>query len=295
MELTSNIADTALIFEGGGMRGAFTAGVVNVLLEAGLHCDYVAGISAGSSNTVNYIARDPVRARKSFVEFGADPHFGSWRTWLRGQGLFNAHYIYEETWLPSGPLPFPFETFMANPATWRIGAFDAAAGETVYWSKADIRVAADLMRRVRASSSIPLVMPPVVIDGRLYVDGALGTGGGIPLSVAQRDGYTRFFAVLTRPRSYVKPPYKGQGLLKAYYRKYPAIAEGIARRAAEYNATREELLDLESQGQACVVFPDRMTVTNRTHDVTALRACFDAAIDQSRRDLPAWVDFLHAA
>ena len=292
MILTNAIRDTALIFEGGGMRGAFTAGVVTQLLAAGLTCDYVAGISAGTSNLVNYLSRDPERARKSFVEFGDDPNFGSWRTWLKGQGLFNADYIYEQTWLPAGRLPFDFDAFMANPARWRIGAYDATAGETVYWSRDDIATAADLMRRVRASSSIPLMMPPVGIDGRVYVDGALGKGGGIPLTIAQRDGFTRFFVVLTRPRAYVKRPYKWTPLLRAAYRSYPAIADGVARRAAEYNATRDELLALEAAGRACLVFPEDMTITNRTHDVPALRACFDSGVAQARRDLPRWTEFL---
>jgi len=292
MEITSNVTDTALVFEGGGMRGAFTAGVVVTLLKAGIYFDYVSGISAGASNTVNYISRASDRARQCFVDFALDPLIGSWRTWLQGKGMFNAHYIYEETWLPGGPLPFDFPAFMANPARFRIGAFDVDAGETIYWSRDDIHVAGDLMRRVRASSSIPFAMPMVRIDNRTFVDGALGTGGGIPLSVAQSEGYTKFFVVLTRPRSYVKPTAKGDRALKAYYWRYPAVAEGILGRADKYNATREELLDLERDGKACVVFPDEMRVTNRTTDIAALQSCYDGSLMQSRRELPRWREFL---
>ncbi len=138
MSITSNVTDTALIFEGGGMRVSYTAAVVATLIEAGIFVDYVAGISAGSSNTANYLSRAPERARKSFVDFADDPRFGSWKTWLQGKGLFNAQYIYEETCLPGGPLPFDFETFQANPAQFRIGAFDMKLGDTIYWSRSDI-------------------------------------------------------------------------------------------------------------------------------------------------------------
>ncbi|MDR0782696.1 MAG: patatin family protein, partial [Propionibacteriaceae bacterium] len=267
MELKSNVTDTALIFEGGGMRGAFTAAIVTSLLGAGIHMDYVAGISAGSSNTVNYLSRAPVRARKSFVDFADDPRFGSWRTWIRGKGFFNAHYIYEECWLPDGPLPFDFDTFMANPARFKIGSYDVELGKTVYWSREDITQPVDLMRRVRASSSIPGMMPSVWLDGRLYVDGALGEGGGIPLPIAQRDGNTKFFVVLTRTRDYIKEQYRPQALYKLLYGKHPTVAAGILARAKAYNDTREELLELERAGQALLVFPDQITIENRTSNV----------------------------
>ena len=98
--LTSNVVDTALIFEGGGMRASYTAAVVATLLKEQLFFNHVSGVSAGSSNTVNYLSRDAERARTSFVEFAADPQFGDLRTFVRGKGLFNAEYIYEKT---SGP------------------------------------------------------------------------------------------------------------------------------------------------------------------------------------------------
>ena len=292
MELTSNVHDTALIFEGGGMRGAYTAAIVAFLLNHRIHFDYVAGISSGSSNTVNYISRDAVRARKSFVDFAGHPKLGSWRTWIQGKGMFNAKHIYEEAPMPEGSLPFDYETFMANPARWRLGSFDAEAGETVYWSREDIRDRVDLMRRVWASSAIPLMMPSVTLEGKMYVDGALGYGGGIPLGIAQKEGFTRFFVVLTQERSYVKPKYKGGSFMRAFYRKHPAVADGVMGRNAQYNATREELMDLERQGVACLVFPEQMKVANNTRDVVALGQCYDQALDQAEREYPRWQEFL---
>ncbi|MDR2974968.1 MAG: patatin family protein [Propionibacteriaceae bacterium] len=292
MDVTTNITDTALVFEGGGMRASYTAAVVCALLEAGLYFDFVTGISAGSSNTVNYIARSPLRARQSFVDFADDPRFGSWKTWIRGQGMFNAHYIYQETCRPDGQLPFDFDTFWANPTRFSIGAFDMDAGRTVYKTRADIHTDDDLMAWVRASSTMPLVMPPITIDGRTYVDGALGHGGGIPLAAAQETGFKRFFVVLTRPRDYIKPPSKHSHFFHAYYRKHPAVAEGILGRPHEYNTTREELLDLESSGQAYLFFPEHMTVSNQTRDVAQLRASYEAGLAQSQMELPRWRDFL---
>ena len=83
------------------MRASYTAAVVVALLQAEIHLDWVAGISAGSSNTANYLARDTWRAKESFVGFAADPQFGDLRTFLRGQGMFNANYIYQQTGQPA--------------------------------------------------------------------------------------------------------------------------------------------------------------------------------------------------
>ncbi|REE03582.1 patatin-like phospholipase family protein [Citricoccus muralis] len=292
MELRSNVTDTALLFEGGGMRASYTSAVAVALLEAGIHLDFVAGISAGSSNTANYLARDPWRARHSFVDFAADPKFGNWKTFLRGDGLFNAKYIYEETGLPDQALPYPWETFLANPATLRLGAFDAESGQAIWWGREDIQEPPDLMVRVRASSTMPVLMPPVRLNGRTYVDGALGPDGGIPLSAAIDAGHERFLAVLTRERGYVKAPERFPRFYLRYFRKHPAIAEALLTRWQRYNATRERLFELEREGRAYLFVPETMPVSNGEKDVVKLAAAHEAGLAQARRELPAIREFL---
>jgi predicted patatin/cPLA2 family phospholipase len=286
------VTGTALVFEGGGMRASYTSGLLVALLEAGLHLDWVGGISAGSSNTVNYLSRDPWRARHSFTDFAADPRFGDWRTFARGQGLFNAQYIYEETGLPGQALPFDWETFSASTARMRIGAFNATRGEQVHWGREDVPTITDLMVRVRASSTMPVVMPPVTIDGEVYVDGALGPAGGIALDAARADRYERFLVVLTQPRGYVKEPLRNDWLLRRWYRRLPAVAEALRRRPARYNATREELWELERSGAAYLFVPEVMPVGNGERSVARLRASHEAGLAQARRELPAIREFL---
>lgn len=292
MELRSNVTDTALLFEGGGMRASYTSAMVVALLEAGIHLDFVAGISAGSSNTANYLARDPWRARHSFVDFAADPRFGNWKTFLRGDGLFNARYIYEETGLPDQALPYPWETFRDNPATLRLGAFDAESGEQVWWGREDIREMSDLMVRVRASSTMPVLMPPVRLDGRTYVDGALGPDGGVPLSAAEEAGYARFLVVLTREREYVKTRERFPRFYRQYFRRHPAVAEALVPRWQRYNETRERLFELERQGRAHLFVPETMPVSNGERDVARLAASHELGLAQARRELPAIREFL---
>ncbi|MFT4109596.1 MAG: patatin family protein [Propionicimonas sp.] len=290
--LTSNVDDVALIFEGGGMRASYTSAVVATLLAEGIHIDWVAGISAGASNLANYVSRDAGRARRSFVEFAADPRFGNWGSFLRGQGLFNAAYIYEQTSAPDQALPFDFATFAANPARLRIGAFECDTGRGVAWSREDVATMPYLMRRVRASSTMPVIMPPVRLDGHVYVDGALADHGGIALNAAQADGFRRFFVVLTQERGYVKRPTSAPAVYRTWFRRYPAVAEALRVRHLNYNRTREELFDLERSGDALLFVPDRMPVSNSTREVARLRASHEAGLAQARREVPRWREFL---
>lgn len=291
-ELTSNVTDTALIFEGGGMRAAYTSAVVATLVEEGVFLDWVGGISAGASNTVNYLCRDPWRARHSFTDFVTDPRFGDWRTLVRGQGLFNAEYIYEQTAAPDQALPFDWPTFHANPARLRIGAFDCASGEVVYWGRDDLRELRDLMVRVRASSTMPVVMPPVTIDGRVYVDGALGPTGGIALDAARADGFDRFLVVLTQPRAYVKKALGNDWFYRRHFRAFPAVADALRTRHLRYNAAREELFELERAGRAYVFAPTHMPIGNGERNLARLRAAHALGLAQARRELPAMREFL---
>lgn len=292
-KINSNIKDTALIFEGGGMRASYTAGFLNNLLENHLYFDYVVGISAGSSHSVNYLSRDPERARRSFVEIAQDPNFGGWKSFLKGEGFFRSQYLYEETSLPGGVLPLDFETFMANPAQLRIGMFERRLGKVVYYSKDDIKEMKDLMKIVRASSSLPIFMPPTHYDGQSFVDG--GLGGGIALDIAKQDGYRKFFVVLTREKGYRKTPAKFKRSIKAYYRKYPQVARAMLHRHLIYNKTLDELEALERQGQAFLVYPETMPVSNREVNFEKLSHSYQLGYAQGKRDVPQWKHFLGMA
>lgn len=288
----ATVDDVALIFEGGGMRASYSAAVVATLITEQIQFGWVAGISAGASNLANYLSQDPDRAKRSFVDFIGDPQIGNIATFLRGQGLFNAHYIYEQSGGPHQALPYDFDTFVANPARVRMGAFECDTGQQVYWTKDDMTTMADLMRRVRASSTMPVIMPPVTIGEHVYVDGALGHSGGIALDAAKADGFTKFFVVLTQTRDYVKPRVGIPAVFKTYFRRYPEAARAVITRHDRYNQTRRELFDLESAGRALLFVPDEMHVSNSTRDVAKLQASFDAGMVQARREVPLWREFL---
>ncbi|HIS40187.1 MAG TPA: patatin family protein [Candidatus Aphodovivens avistercoris] len=293
-----NIPDVALIIEGGGMRASYTAGAMVTLLERNLNFSRVYGISAGSSHAVNYVSRDIPRTKASFVDLVQDPQFGGVGSLLSGRGYFNAAHLYEglaEELLGAGEvMSFDWDTFRANPADLHIEAFDWETGETVAWTKADMPTVRDMGLRVRASSTMPLFMPPTVIGGRTYMDGGMGTSWGICLEAARRDGFERFFIVRTRPRGYRKKPLSGAAAaaMKLAFCKHPLVAQRTIERWQPYNELCDEVERLERSGAACVFYPESMDVSNKETDFAKLQASFERGLDQARREADAWERFL---
>lgn len=291
-QIFNNVFDVALIFEGGGMRNSATAPVVVELLRNQIFFDWVSGISAGSSHLVNYLSRDQVRATRSFIHLAADPKIGSWRTWRQGKGYFNSDYIYLQEDDPGRIMPYNYDAFDANPARFKIGAFRADDGQNVYFSREDVTCTKDLMLRVQASSTMPMLMPTIHVDGRPYVDGAIGPSGGIPLDAAIADGFERFVVVSTRHRDYLKKPDNTAKMATRLLPEYPAVAEALAERASNYNATKEQLFDLESEGKAYLYFPQGYLTSNSERRIPRLQRAYREGKQQIVREMPGLLDFL---
>ena len=196
----TTIDDTAIVFEGGGMRNAYTAAVVSELIAEGINFPHVSGVSAGASHLCNFVSRDAARSHATFVDLVDDPEFGGVGHFRRGQGYFNAEYIYERICYPDGAMPFNLGAFLRNPARTNVAAFNASRGEVRWFTKDEISTLDTLGPVIRASSTLPILMPPTIIEGDTYVDGALGPNGGLPFDAPLRDGYRKLLVVLTRPR-----------------------------------------------------------------------------------------------
>ncbi|WP_426707502.1 patatin family protein [Corynebacterium auriscanis] len=282
----------ALVIEGGGMRNSYTAACIHELITHEVNFGWVGGISAGASHTVNFLSRDARRTRESFVEFGADPRTGGIRSMMRGTGFFNAEYIYETAGAPDNDLPFDWETFLANPTPFRIGATRTDNGETVYWGRDDVHDLPGLMKRVRASSTLPGLMPVPSVDGVEYVDGALGASGGLIIDAALSDGFEKFLVLRTKPRGYVRPPLRSPRLVRQLLRKRPAVAEAMIARPDKYNAAANTIAELEQAGQAKVFYPENMRVSNTERRLSRLMDSWRSGMEQTHREWDDWMAFL---
>lgn len=294
--LESNVFDCALVFEGGGYRASYTCAFANVLLEQGIYFDYVCGLSAGASNAVNYLSRDRKRVREAFMTDGPAKGLVGLRSLLRGHGYFDADALYEGALL-DGSLEFDWETFAANPARLRIQAFERDSGRTLRFGREDMTDALRMIDLVRASSTLPGMMKPLEVDGRVLMDGGLGAGAGIPVCMAEDDGFERFVFVATRPRGYRKkePGTRDTQMFKAVAKDHPYLRKALLTRWERYNAAIEHVEELAEQGRALIIYPDEMPVENATVNSRRLAAAYDAGHEQYQREMPRLREFLFGA
>ena len=288
----NNVFDCALVFEGGGFRGAYTAGIANALLEHEVYFDFVCGISAGASHTVNYVSRDHTRVKEAFMARADPAQIGNFVTFLRGRGYFNADYLYAGC-VRDGRLPFDFDAFRANPARIAIQAFERDTGLSVTFTKDDMNDVWDLLTRVRASSTLPVMMPPEPIEGTVYLDGGLGKGAGIPVTLAEDAGFERFLFVGTRPRGYRKttPTKHERDVIMRLGASNPYLRNALLTRAERYNAELDRLAEMEREGRLLWLAPDPMPVSSTTTDTLELEQAYKMGHALAEREMDRICDF----
>ena len=239
---------TALIMEGGAMRGMFTCGVMDVFMENGIVFDGAAGISAGAVFGCNFKSRQvgrPIRYNKRFCR---DPRYCSIRSLVRTGDLYGADFCYRE--LPDILDPFDRKAFAENPMAFYAGATDIETGKCVYHRCMD---GGDKdMLWFRASASMPVVSRPVRIDRREYLDG--GISDAVPYRYMEALGYDRNVIVLTQPKGYRKKQ-ETSFLMKLFLRRLPKIREAMAHRHEMYNRQMEELDWMEAEKAALIIRP----------------------------------------
>lgn len=276
------------------MRGTYTAALVAEMIDAGIDFPWVGGISAGATHTCNFVSRDAWRARAAFVELAKDPNLGGPISFVRGRGYFNSEYIYQHTSGPGELLPFDWDTFNASATQFKIGSFNCETGQTVYWGREDISTQEELVTYCQASSSMPIIMPPVGLTGVAYLDGAIGDTGGFAIDAAEADGYERFVVVMTRKRGYRKSPSKiPPAIYKGIFRKHPAVAEALLNRPKKYNDSLDRLESLEAEGRAYLYYPDEMPISNGERKAVSVQAAYEEGLQQAKRDLPKIMDFIY--
>lgn len=276
-----------LVLEGGAMRGLFTAGAMDVMMENHIAYDGMIGVSAGAVFGCNYKSNQPGRVLRYNLRFCKDPRYCSFRSLVRTGDLYGADFCYRE--LPNQLDWFDTETFQTSPMEFYAVCADADTGKPIY-HKCETGDARDLTW-IRASASMPLASRVVEIDGYRLLDG--GMADSIPLRKFQEMGYDRCVVVLTQPMGYVKTKNKALPLMRLALRKYPNLLAVMARRQDNYNQTVAYIRDQERKGNVFVLRPEApLDIGKVEHDPEKLRQVYHQGHAVAEKRLKALQEFL---
>lgn len=273
-----------LVLEGGGMRGAYTAGVLDAFLDHDIDLSYVIGVSAGANAGADYVVAQRERNHRMFVELVADPRYAGWRNVFKERSWFGMRFLFETA--PDEVAPFDYGALRDSPRTLIVATTDCVTGLPAYFSSRDNDPRWFIHTVHRASCSIPLISPPVEIEGRLYLDG--GVSDPIPIDRSIRDGNTRNVLVLTRNAGYRKTRGLWARTADLMLARYPGIRRAGSRRAEVYNSSLDRLTELEREGKAFVIRPiEPLTVGRMERDVGKLDLLYRQGYEEAVERVPA--------
>lgn len=276
--------------EGGAMRGMFTAGILDVLMENGIEFDGAIGVSAGAAFGVNYKSRQIGRAIRYNMRFCNDPRYCGWRALLRDGNIYSTDFAYGE--VPTKYDPFDFATFASNPMEFHLVCTDVETGKPVYHQYGGENDHA--FDWIRASASMPLVSQIVEIEGQKLLDG--GISDSIPLRYFESMGYNHNVVILTQPHGFEK---KENGLLfmiRLMYRRYPQLVQAMETRHLVYNETLAYIAEKEAAGEILVLRPESALPVSRVEkNPENLRKAYDIGREMAKARMESIRAFLNQA
>ncbi len=277
----------ALVLEGGALRGLFSAGVMDVMMEHGITFDGVVGVSAGAAFGSNYVSGQPGRAIRYNKRFAKEWRYCSIRSWLATGDLFGAEFAYHI--VPSQLDIFDNEAFENSTTAFYLVCTDVETGKAVY--KRCDKGGHDFYDWVRASASMPFVSRIVELEGHKMLDG--GVADSIPLRFMEDEGYSRNVVVLTQPEGYQKQHNRLMPLLRISLRKYPEMVEALDKRHLMYNEQTAYVKKREAEGDAFVIRPDApLPIGHTSHDPVEMQHVYDLGRKKAEQKIQEIEDFL---
>ncbi len=249
---------SALVMEGGAMRGMFTCGVLDVFMENGITFEAGAGISAGAIFGCNYKSKQIGRSIRYNKKFCNDKRYCSFRSLIKTGDMYNVKFCYDE--IPNKLDVFDRKTFAENPMKFYIGTTDVESGKPVYYLCTD--GGEKDLKWMQASASMPVVSKVVEVDGYKLLDG--GMIDSVPFRYMEDLGYDRNVIILTQPKGYRKEQTRIMPLAKIALRKYPEMIDVLKNRHIMYNKQMDELDEIEKSGKSLVIRPSESLGISRT-------------------------------
>ncbi len=278
---------TALVLEGGGNRGVFTAGVLDYLMEQDIKFSYVAGVSAGACNAVDFVSGQRERTKKCMILEDKEYRYISIENVLKNRSLFDMDMLFDK--YPNEIFPFDFHAYFQSDIKCELVVTNCRTGEAEYLSEKNDKKR--LMDICRASSSLPVVSPMVELDGEWYLDG--GIADSIPVIHTMKQGYRKNVVILTRTYGYRKEkPGKSRPLYVAAFREYPNLLNALLNRYHKYNRTLELIEKWEKEGHIFVIRPEIEPIGRAEQDQEKLTAFYQHGYDRMKEKMEDMMSYL---
>lgn len=275
-----------LVLEGGAMRGLFTSGILDVMMETGIEPDGLIGVSAGAAFGCNYKSRQPGRAIRYNKRYARDKRYCSWLSWLKTGDLYNAEFGYHI--IPKIYDVFDDKAFEQNPMEFYAVCTDVETGLPVYKKlEESTHLTYDW---IRASASMPLASKVVELEGMKVLDG--GVADSIPLKFFESIGYDRNVVILTQPEGYVKEHNRLMPLMRIALKKYPKMIEALDQRHIMYNRQLDYVRQAEREGRCIVIRPDaKLPIGHISHDPEEMQRVYELGRDTGLRNIDRLKEF----
>ena len=273
-------AKSGLILEGGGMRGIFTIGVLDNLMDRGIRFPYIIGVSAGACNGLSYMSNQRGRAKYADIDLLKEYDYIGLRYLFTKGNIMDFDLLFHK--FPEEISPYDYDTLATSPERYEMVTTSCITGKACYFEEK--KNPKRVIEIVKASSSLPFVCPIAYVDGEPMLDG--GISDSIPLERAMSLGYDNNLVILTRNRGYRKPQ-KATKVPFFFYRKYPKIKETISGRNAMYNRQMELVEEMEREGRVQVLRPVKPVEVGRIERNTDKLL----ALYQEGYDLAAQIEF----
>ena len=275
-----------LVLEGGAMRGLFTSGILDVMMETGIEPDGLIGVSAGAAFGCNYKSRQPGRGIRYDKRYARDKRYCSWLSWLKTGDLYNAEFGYHI--IPKIYDVFDDKAFEQNPMEFYAVCTDVETGLPVYKKlEESTHLTYDW---IRASASMPLASKVVELEGMKVLDG--GVADSIPLQFFESIGYDRNVVILTQPEGYVKEHNRLMPLMRIALRKYPKMIEALDQRHIMYNRQLDYVRQAELEGRCIVIRPDdKLPIGHISHDPEEMQRVYELGRDTGLRNIDRLKEF----
>lgn len=267
-----------LVLEGGGMRGMYTAGVIDMFLEKSIKVDCIIGVSAGALFGVNYCSNQKGRVLRYQKNYIKTKNYMGLTTLIKTGNIINKEFAYYD--IPFKLDIFDEETFSKSKTKFYLTVTDVETGKAEYINIKDTKKE---MEYFRATSAMPFVSKIVEIKDKKYLDGALADS--IPIKEMQKMGYDKIIVVLTKPYGYKKRK-PLEFLAKQKYKNYPNLIKAINTRYEHYNQTIDEINKLEKEKQIIVIRPSKKIKMNRVEkNIKKIQKMYNLGIEDSKRIL----------